>query len=134
MKTIKPFLESAILFLGFGVAAVMLRKIDGFATSGVLNGLGAVAWAGLLTSIISYIFHRNKYWTLISIILSLVISFSVELFQLTKYPREWAQQFPISRLFFGSSFDAGDLLWYAVGVLMAWIFIISRIEKDREMH
>lgn len=134
MKVIKPFLESAILFLVLGIAAVMLRKIDGLAASGVLNGLGTVAWAGLLTSIISYMFYRNKYWTLISISLSLVISFSVEFFQLTKYPREWAQQFPISRLVFGSSFDAGDLLWYAVGVFMAWIFIISRIEKDREIH
>lgn len=134
MKAIKPFLESAILFLVLGIAAVMLRKIDGLAASGVLNGLGTVAWAGLLTSIISYMFYRNKYWTLISIILSLVISFSVEFFQLTKYPREWAQQFPISRLVFGNSFDAGDLLWYAAGVFMAWIFIISRIEKDREIH
>lgn len=134
MKVVKPFLESAVLFLVLGIAAVALRKIDGLATSGVLNGLGTVAWAGLLTSIVSYIFYRNKYWSLISIILSLVISFSVEFFQLTKYPREWAQQFPISRLVFGSSFDAGDLLWYAVGVFSAWIFIISRIVKDREMR
>ncbi|MBW5253874.1 DUF2809 domain-containing protein [Streptomyces poriferorum] len=48
------------------------------------------------------------------------ISWAVELFQLTGVPAELSERSTAARLVLGSTFNAPDLLWYAVGAAAAW--------------
>ncbi|MFJ9028007.1 DUF2809 domain-containing protein [Streptomyces sp. NPDC102274] len=50
---------------------------------------------------------------------ALGFSWAVELFQLTDLPGELAARSVLARLVLGSTFNAPDLLWYAVGALCA---------------
>ncbi|MEU1348850.1 DUF2809 domain-containing protein [Streptomyces sp. NPDC005795] len=48
------------------------------------------------------------------------ISWAVELMQLTGVPAELSERSTVARLVLGSTFNAPDLLWYAVGAAAAW--------------
>ncbi|MFB7556196.1 ribosomal maturation YjgA family protein [Streptomyces brevispora] len=50
----------------------------------------------------------------------LVLSWAVELLQLTGVPAELSRHGAVARLVLGSTFNAPDLLWYAVGAAAAW--------------
>ncbi|WP_129770415.1 DUF2809 domain-containing protein [Streptomyces sp. L-9-10] len=50
---------------------------------------------------------------------ALGFSWAVELLQLTGLPAELAARSVLARLVLGSTFNAPDLLWYAVGALVA---------------
>ncbi|MEU0135179.1 DUF2809 domain-containing protein [Streptomyces sp. NPDC006296] len=51
---------------------------------------------------------------------ALAFSWAVELAQLTGVPAELARQSTAARLVLGSTFNAPDLFWYAVGAALAW--------------
>ncbi|MFD8113246.1 ribosomal maturation YjgA family protein [Streptomyces microflavus] len=51
---------------------------------------------------------------------ALALSWAVELLQLTGVPAEWSAHSTAARLALGSTFNAPDLLWYAVGAAAAW--------------
>ncbi|WP_329039947.1 DUF2809 domain-containing protein [Streptomyces sp. NBC_00178] len=51
---------------------------------------------------------------------ALVFSWAVELAQLTGVPAELSRRSVVARLVLGSTFNAPDLLWYAVGAGCAW--------------
>ncbi|MFE3514668.1 DUF2809 domain-containing protein [Streptomyces sp. NPDC059166] len=51
---------------------------------------------------------------------ALAVSWAVELAQLTGVPGELARASTAARLVLGSTFNAPDLLWYAVGAAAAW--------------
>lgn len=48
------------------------------------------------------------------------ISWAVELLQLTGVPAALSERSAVARLVLGSTFNAPDLLWYAVGAAAAW--------------
>ncbi|MEE4489782.1 DUF2809 domain-containing protein [Streptomyces sp. BE230] len=48
------------------------------------------------------------------------ISWAVELLQLTGVPAELSERSTVARLVLGSTFNAPDLFWYAVGAAAAW--------------
>lgn len=48
------------------------------------------------------------------------ISWAVELLQLTGVPAELSGHSAVARLVLGSTFNAPDLFWYAVGAAAAW--------------
>ncbi|MGW9117662.1 ribosomal maturation YjgA family protein [Streptomyces sp. NPDC055663] len=50
----------------------------------------------------------------------LTFSWAVELLQLTGVPAELSRHSTVARLVLGSTFNAPDLLWYAVGAGFAW--------------
>ncbi|MEW1691005.1 DUF2809 domain-containing protein [Streptomyces sp. NPDC091265] len=50
----------------------------------------------------------------------LVLSWAVELFQLTGVPADLSRHSAVARLVLGSTFNAPDLFWYAVGAAAAW--------------
>lgn len=50
----------------------------------------------------------------------LAFSWAVELLQLTGVPAELSRHSAVARLVLGSTFNAPDLLWYAVGAGFAW--------------
>ncbi|MFC4535801.1 DUF2809 domain-containing protein [Sphaerisporangium dianthi] len=51
---------------------------------------------------------------------ALAASWLVELAQLTGIPADLAARSPVARLVLGTTFNAPDLLWYAVGALLCW--------------
>ncbi|MFE3828124.1 DUF2809 domain-containing protein [Streptomyces sp. NPDC059092] len=51
---------------------------------------------------------------------ALAFSVAVELLQLTGVPAELAARSTAARLVLGSTFNAPDLLWYAVGAAVGW--------------
>ncbi|MFB7228421.1 DUF2809 domain-containing protein [Streptomyces fimicarius] len=51
---------------------------------------------------------------------ALAVSWSVEFAQLTGVPAELSAHSTAARLVLGSTFNAPDLLWYAVGAAAAW--------------
>lgn len=51
---------------------------------------------------------------------ALAVSWAVELAQLTGIPAELALRSTAARLVLGSTFNAPDLFWYAVGAGLAW--------------
>ncbi|MFJ5718676.1 DUF2809 domain-containing protein [Streptomyces sp. NPDC093149] len=51
---------------------------------------------------------------------ALLFSWSVELLQLTGLPAELSRHSTVARLVLGSTFNAPDLFWYAVGAGFAW--------------
>lgn len=51
---------------------------------------------------------------------ALAVSWVVELAQLTGVPADLARRSTVARLVLGSTFNAPDLLWYAVGAALAW--------------
>ncbi|MGW1316947.1 ribosomal maturation YjgA family protein [Streptomyces sp. NPDC002426] len=52
--------------------------------------------------------------------IALAFSWAVELAQLTGVPADLARHSTVARLVLGSTFNAPDLLWYAVGAALAW--------------
>ncbi|MGW0961525.1 ribosomal maturation YjgA family protein [Streptomyces gelaticus] len=50
----------------------------------------------------------------------LAFSWAVELLQLTGVPAELSRHSVVARLVLGSTFNAPDLFWYAVGAGFAW--------------
>ncbi|WP_335933716.1 ribosomal maturation YjgA family protein [Streptomyces sp. PTD5-9] len=50
----------------------------------------------------------------------LALSWAVELLQLTGLPADLSRHSTVARLVLGSTFNAPDLLWYAVGAGIAW--------------
>jgi hypothetical protein len=51
---------------------------------------------------------------------ALGVSWAVEFAQLTSVPAELSARSGLLRLVFGSTFNAPDLFWYAVGAAVAW--------------
>ncbi|MEU3463620.1 DUF2809 domain-containing protein [Streptomyces sp. NPDC006733] len=52
---------------------------------------------------------------------ALAASWAVEFCQLTPVPAELSARSTLARLILGSTFNAPDLFWYAVGALAAWL-------------
>ncbi|MGW6418682.1 ribosomal maturation YjgA family protein [Streptomyces sp. NPDC055055] len=51
---------------------------------------------------------------------ALGFSWGMELFQLTGVPAELALRSTMARLVFGTTFNAPDLFWYAIGAAVGW--------------
>ncbi|TDT42219.1 uncharacterized protein DUF2809 [Streptomyces sp. BK208] len=56
---------------------------------------------------------------------ALALSWAVEFLQLTDLPAHLARQSTVARLVLGSTFNAPDLFWYAVGAVAGW-WIVRR--------
>ncbi|MFE1364512.1 DUF2809 domain-containing protein [Streptomyces anulatus] len=51
---------------------------------------------------------------------ALALSWAVEFAQLTDVPAQWSAHSTAARLVLGSTFNAPDLFWYAVGAAAGW--------------
>ncbi|MEU1700427.1 DUF2809 domain-containing protein [Streptomyces sp. S-9] len=54
---------------------------------------------------------------------ALAVSWAVELLQLTGLPAELSARSTAARLVLGSTFNAPDLFWYAVGAAAGWLVL-----------
>ncbi|MEU3901171.1 DUF2809 domain-containing protein [Streptomyces sp. NPDC045251] len=57
--------------------------------------------------------------------LALAVSWGVEFLQLSGVPAELSRRSTAARLVLGSTFNAPDLFWYAVGALAGWFVVAS---------
>ncbi|GHB89449.1 membrane protein [Streptomyces anthocyanicus] len=55
--------------------------------------------------------------------LALAVSWGVEFLQLSDVPAHLARESTAARLVLGSTFDAPDLFWYAVGAATGWLAV-----------
>ncbi|OKK25017.1 hypothetical protein AMK09_02200 [Streptomyces sp. CB02488] len=59
----------------------------------------------------------------------LAVSWAVELLQLTGVPAELSRRSAVARLVLGSTFNAPDLLWYAVGAAAVWAVLAAATSR-----
>ncbi len=63
--------------------------------------------------------------------IALAVSWAVELLQLTGLPAELSARSTAARLVLGSTFNAPDLFWYAVGACAGWL-ALRAVARRRE--
>jgi hypothetical protein len=71
---------------------------------------------------------RTRPWKAAGV--ALAASWGVEFLQLTDLPAELSRQSTAARLVLGSTFNAPDLLWYAVGAAAGWL-VAGRTRRAR---
>ena len=98
---------AAVLVVGVGLLA---PRLVGAWTGGVLYTL-------LVWTLVVFAAPRTR--PVVAVSAALAISWAVEFFQLSPYPAELSRRSVLARLALGSTFDTGDLLWYAVGAAIA---------------
>ncbi|WP_405502735.1 DUF2809 domain-containing protein [Streptomyces anulatus] len=79
---------------------------------------GSALYTVLLCTLVALCAPRARPAAVASMALGL--SWAVELAQLTGVPAQWSAHSTAARLVLGSTFNAPDLLWYAVGAAAAW--------------
>ncbi|GGW54313.1 hypothetical protein FHS32_005030 [Streptomyces albaduncus] len=62
---------------------------------------------------------------------ALAVSWGVEFLQLTGLPAELSRHSTAARLILGSTFNAPDLFWYAVGAAVGWPALSGRMVPGR---
>ncbi|MFE3150381.1 DUF2809 domain-containing protein [Streptomyces sp. NPDC059218] len=115
------------------VAALRVRVVAaGAAVLTVLAGLGVRAFAdGALAKYAGDALYTVLFCALAAVIApgarpvvragaALAFSWAVELLQLTGLPADLSRHSTVARLVLGSTFNAPDLFWYAVGAGFAW--------------
>ncbi|MEQ8145152.1 DUF2809 domain-containing protein [Streptomyces sp. OP7] len=61
---------------------------------------------------------------------ALAVSWAVELLQLTGLPADLSARSTAARLVLGSTFNAPDLLWYAIGAIAGWL-VLREVARRR---
>lgn len=120
---------------GTAVAAVLVVAA-GLATArygsgAVADALGDALYAALVTLLVGLAVPPWPRSALVG--LAVGLCWAVELAQLTGVPAAAADAWPPLRYLLGTTFVATDLLWYAVGVLVAtWgTVLVSRVGDAR---
>ncbi|MFZ3494929.1 DUF2809 domain-containing protein [Streptomyces sp. 5.8] len=62
---------------------------------------------------------------------ALAVSWAVEFLQLTGVPEELSRHSTVARLVLGSTFNAPDLFWYAVGAAFGWLAHTAAVRLSR---
>lgn len=88
------------------------------ATGAVAKYAGDALYTVLILTLVVLLAPRVRPGTAAGAALGL--SCAVELFQLTGVPADLAAHSTLARLVLGTSFNAPDLLWYAIGAAVGW--------------
>ncbi|ROQ66956.1 uncharacterized protein DUF2809 [Streptomyces sp. 840.1] len=116
---------AATVAAGIGVRAV--------ATGDLAKYAGDALYTVLICALVALCAPRARPVAVAST--GLAVSWAVELLQLTGVPAELSRHSAAARLVLGSTFNAPDLLWYAVGAAAAWgvhaVALTSRVPGPR---
>lgn len=117
-----------VVFLA-GVCTVILGLAVHFLAAGDFASLVADAlYTVLVYLVLAFLFPRaGRHWVALA---AFAVSALIELAQLTGVPAQLAVSFPPSRLIFGTTFSAPDLVAYAVGALVIW-FVDALVSRRR---
>ncbi len=96
------------LAAGLGITLVVSGKAGEYA--------GGVLYACLVGLLILLVLPRLRPVPLV--LTTAGLCWAVEFFQLTPWPAEWAERSLLSRLVFGTTFNASDLLPYVLGAIL----------------
>ncbi|WP_406093895.1 DUF2809 domain-containing protein [Streptomyces sp. NBC_01013] len=108
---------------GVAAGAAVLTVAAGLGVRTVADGLvakyaGDALYTVLVCALVALCAPRAR--PLVVAGAGLAVSWAVELLQLTGVPAELSGRSTVARLVLGSTFNAPDLLWYAVGAAAAW--------------
>ncbi|MFJ3701376.1 MULTISPECIES: DUF2809 domain-containing protein [Streptomyces] len=114
-------------------AAALLTVAAGLGVRSVAGGdvakyAGDAFYTVLIHALVVLLVPRVRPPTAAAV--ALAFSWAVELAQLTGVPAELSRQSAVARLVLGSTFNAPDLFWYAVGAALAWA-VHSRLPSGR---
>lgn len=102
-----------------GCLVLGLALLDRTPLIDVLGSMLYVVFFGLL---IVLVWPRLSAITVAAIALALAVA--IELLQLTPVPAAIVDAVPVSRLLFGSAFDAMDLVAYLGGAVLLWALLV----------
>ncbi|WP_406409924.1 DUF2809 domain-containing protein [Streptomyces halstedii] len=103
---------AAVLTVAAGLG---VRAVSG---GGVAKYAGDALYTVLIHTLVVLLVPRVRPLTAAGT--ALAVSWAVELVQLTDLPAELSRHSTAARLVLGSTFNAPDLFWYAVGAALAW--------------
>ncbi|MFJ8076823.1 DUF2809 domain-containing protein [Streptomyces sp. NPDC096176] len=95
---------------GLGVRALLEGSVAKYA--------GDALYTVLILALVVFVAPRSR--PVAAAGAALAFSWAVELLQLTGVPAELARHSAVAHLVLGSTFNAPDLVWYAVGAVMGW--------------
>ncbi|GAA1699192.1 DUF2809 domain-containing protein [Kribbella yunnanensis] len=114
---LRPWLAiPVVLALGLGVRA--------FADGDFAKYAGVALYTTLIYALVS--FWLRPLWAAVA---ATGFSWAVEFFQLTGIPAELEERSSLAHLVLGSTFNAPDLLWYAVGAGLG-VLIVKREHRS----
>lgn len=104
-------------------AAAVLTVVAGLSVRSVLTGdlakyAGDALYALLIFWLVLVVAPRTRGWVAAAVAYG--VSVAVELFQLTGIPAELGAHSTLARLVLGTTFNAPDLPFYAVGAAAGW--------------
>jgi hypothetical protein len=116
----RPWLAvPVVLALGLGVRA--------FTGGDFAKYAGIALYATLIYALVAFWFRP-----LYAALTATGISWAVEFFQLTGIPADLSAQSGLARLVLGSTFNAPDLFWYAIGAGLGVAIVKGRmVEKGQ---
>ncbi|MFF1921875.1 DUF2809 domain-containing protein [Streptomyces sp. NPDC058221] len=117
-----------------GAAAVTVAAGLGVRTAGdgaAAKYAGDALYTVLICALVALCAPRARPVTVAAT--GLGISWAVELLQLTGVPADLSRQSAVARLVLGSTFNAPDLFWYAVGAAGVWgVLTAAATSRRRE--
>ncbi|WP_250288005.1 DUF2809 domain-containing protein [Streptomyces atroolivaceus] len=122
-QTARASVPGAVVIRATAVAAALVTVAAGLGVRSTAGGDGA-KYAGdalytvLIHTLVVLLVPRVRPLPAAGV--ALAVSWAVELAQLTGVPAGLARQSAVARLVLGSTFNAPDLFWYAVGAALAW--------------
>jgi hypothetical protein len=105
------------------VVAAAVTVATGLSVRSVLGGdlakyAGDALYALLIFWLVLVVAPRSRAW--VAATAAFAVSVAVELFQLTGVPAELGAHSTLARLVLGTTFNAPDLPFYAVGAALGW--------------
>jgi hypothetical protein len=108
--------------------AAVLTVAAGLSVRSVLGGdlakyAGDALYALLIFWLVLVVAPHTRAW--VATVVAFAVSVTVELFQLTGVPAELGAQSALARLVLGTTFNAPDLPFYAVGAALGWALLLA---------
>jgi hypothetical protein len=101
------------------VLGLALQLLDRTPVGDVLGSKLYVVFFGLLTVLL-----WPRLSPIVTTAIALALAVAIELLQLTPVPAAIVDAAPVSRLLFGSAFDAMDLAAYLGGAVLLWALLV----------
>ncbi len=119
----RPLTARPLMVRALAAVAAVVTVAAGLAVRAGADGAfakyaGSALYTVLLCTLVAFCAPRARPVVVASTALGL--SWAVEFAQLTGVPAELSAHSTAARLVLGSTFNAPDLLWYAVGAAAAW--------------
>lgn len=108
--------------------AAVVTVAAGLSVRSVLGGdlakyAGDALYALLIFWLVLVVAPRTRAW--VAAVVAFAVSAAVELFQLTGVPAELGAHSALARLVLGTTFNAPDLPFYAVGAALGWALYLT---------